>query len=162
VSSTTASQDSNSQRKICLIYCDDAAFTDADAEASVVSLDFLRYDKPLDLLKAFIYSKHKYVQTRLDAVCADLTRVTGASWNKRFKAKYGPIEKFLRKHDDTFELSGSEEARIVRLKKHDHISIITSSKHQLEQELFETGATELVNGCHDERTKQQSKQSVQE
>lgn len=57
-------------------------------------------------------------------MCADLSQHSGMSWSRRFKTRYGPIEKFLRKHDDVFTLSANN--RLVKLKPHDRVSVISS------------------------------------
>ncbi|CAF0830036.1 unnamed protein product [Brachionus calyciflorus] len=112
-------------KEIILICMDDEEETDRNKK-DLVNLDYLKYDKPLDLLKAFIYNRSKYDEFKIDNICADLTRETGVSWNKRFKNKYGPIEKFLRKYDDTFEVSS--DGKSVHLKHHE-VKIVSSSSY---------------------------------
>ena len=142
VKSTTLDREPNSQtvtpkgleidKEIRLIYCDEdgePAFSNDTKE--IVNLDYLKYEEPQELLKAFIYNKHKYDQVKVENICADLTKVTGTSWNKRFKSKYGPIEKFLRKYDDIFNLT--EDKRYVWLKPH-KINILASSMSDIKEE----------------------------
>ena len=90
-------------------------------------MDYLKYEEPLELLKAFIYNKFEYDFVKVESICGDLTRLAGMSWNKTFKNKYGSIEKFLRKHDDCFEMSGDKLS--VKLKQHDRVNIISSSEY---------------------------------
>lgn len=72
------------------------------------------FSEPLGLLKALIYIKHKYAQVKVDTLCVQMAKEAGVTWNKQFKSHYGPIEKFLRKYDDIFELSPC--SKLVRLK----------------------------------------------
>lgn len=132
----------SSSNEICLICCDDvdeAAFTDGSNE--LVNLDYLKYEKPIELLKAFIYNKHKYEPVKIELICGDLTKTTGMSWNKSYKSKYGPIEKFLRKNDDVFELVNGD--KFVKLKESLSINIVASSRYSSEK-------TELIESCLNE------------
>lgn len=134
-----------SASEICLICCDDvdeAAFTVGSNE--LVNLDYLKYEKPLELLKAFIYNKHKYEPVKIDLICGDLTKTTGMSWNKSYKSKYGPIEKFLRKNDDVFELVNGD--KFVKLKESLSINIVASSR-------YSSGKTELIERSKEEGPK---------
>jgi len=129
-------------KEICLIYCDDvdeASFSDGNAE--LVNLDYLKYELPIELLKAFIYNKHKYENVKIETICGDLTKTTGMSWNKRFKAKYGPIEKFLRKNDDIFEIVDN---KYVKLKDHLPVNLVASSRFSSENK------SELIESCLNE------------
>lgn len=117
--------------EICLIYVDDvdeASFTNENSV--LVNLDYLKYDAPLELLKAFIYNKHKYEKVKIESVCADLTKTTGMSWNKRFKNKYGKIEKFLRKNDDTFVI---HDNIYVNLKENLSVNLVASSQFSIKK-----------------------------
>jgi hypothetical protein len=76
------------------------------------------------LLKAFIYNKYKYDSIQIETICLEITKETGMSWNKSFKSKYGPIQKFFKKYDDTFEVSKDEKS--VKLKPHDRINMYLS------------------------------------
>ena len=128
-------------KEICLICCDDvdeAAFTDGSNE--LVNLDYLKYETPIELLKAFIYNKHKYEPVKVELICGDLTKTTGMSWNKSYKSKYGPIEKFLRKNDDVFELIDN---KFVKLKESLPINIVASS-------VYSSRKTELISDCLEE------------
>jgi hypothetical protein len=87
----------------------------SNSQENAEKLDLLKYTEPLDLLKAFIYDKNKFGQVKLESICADLAKETGLSWNKRFKPRYGPIEKFLRKYTDVFELTPCN--KYVRLRE---------------------------------------------
>lgn len=80
----------------------------------LADLDLNQFSEPLGLLRALIYVKHKHAQVKVEAVCGEMAKETGMSWNKQFKTRYGPIEKFLRKYDDVFELSAC--SKLVRLR----------------------------------------------
>ncbi|RNA39982.1 ubiquitin carboxyl-terminal hydrolase 40 [Brachionus plicatilis] len=121
--SDTSEFDDRIPKEIVLICLDDDDQQRNDKD--LVNLDYLKYEKPLDLLKAFVYNRYKYDEFRLENICADLTRETGVSWNKRFKAKYGPIEKFLRKNDDTFGVN--QDGRSAKLKIHDEIRLVSGA-----------------------------------
>ena len=122
--------DINKPKEIILI-CLDGEDQFQQNDKDLVNLDFLKYEKPLDLLKAFIYNRYRYDDFRLENICTDLTRETGISWNKRFKSRYGPIEKFLRKNDDSFEVN--TDGRSAKLKIHDEIKIVSSANFENEE-----------------------------
>jgi len=153
----------NNNKDICLVCHDgeDSSNQFSDNTNELVNLDFLKYETPLELLKAFIYNKHKYEEIKIETVCADLTKITGIiifyiiimifnssnilyllkgqSWNKRYKSKYGSIEKFLRKNDENFELLNDN--KYVKLKQQDRIHIIASSQYN---------GSELIKSCLNE------------
>ena len=132
----TETDEAVNTREICLVCFDDEELAKKKATRNathvnandLVNLDYLKYDEPRELLKAFIYNKHKYEYVKIEGICVDLSKQAGMSWNKMFKNKYGPIEKFLRKHEETFELSADKLQ--VRLKPHDHINIVASSVYK--------------------------------
>lgn len=134
---TTASDQSSSGTKEIYLICNDDSEDNEDRKnKELVNLDYIKYEMPLDLLKAFIYNKYKYDEIKVDSICSDLTKTTGMSWNKRFKSKYGTIEKFLRKHDDSFEIVGPDTASpSVRLRLHDRIHIVSSKDFSNETEV---------------------------
>jgi len=130
IKQASSKQSKKLEKEILLIYCDDfdeASFSDGSSE--LVNLDYLKYELPIELLKAFIYNKHKYELVKIETICGDLTKTTGMSWNKRFKAKYGPIEKFLRKNDDTFDMIDNV---YVKLKEHLPVNLVASSRYSSE------------------------------
>jgi ubiquitin carboxyl-terminal hydrolase 40 len=128
-------------QEICLICNDDAADQSSiskNGNESLVNLDFIKYEHPLELLKAYIYNTYKYGEVRIGSICADLTKTTGTSWNKRFKSKYGTIEKFLRKNELTFNVGDG----VVNLKPHDRINIVSSRMYGVDGE-----SSELIGSC---------------
>ena len=130
-------------KEICLICCDDEEFKETSAKTQeLVNLDYLKYNEPVDLLKAFIYNKYKYEKVKIDAMCADLFKSSGMSWNKNFKSKYGPIEKYLKKYDDTFDID--LDKKLVNVKQHDRINIVSSQNYSSNY-LIESCLKECVN-----------------
>jgi ubiquitin carboxyl-terminal hydrolase 40 len=90
-------------------------------------IDYLKYENPIELIKAFIFNNHAYNQVRVDTISSDLTK-HGMSWNKLYKPKYGTIIKFLKKNDDVFELTQDE--KLVNLKANFKIHDILSSNYE--------------------------------
>ena len=150
-----------STNEICLIYvdeADEASFTDENSE--LVNLDFLKYDTPLELLKAFIYNKHKYNRIKIESACADLTKFTGMSWNKRFKNKYGQIEKFLRKNDDIFEISDNI---YVKLKESLTVNLVASSQFSTQKhEIIDNQSTTDQNSDEQENNSSKNLEEISE
>ena len=136
----------NPAKEICLVCCDDDEFkansNNSKVNNELVNLDYLKYDNPLELVKAFVYNKHKYEFVKIDSLCGDLSKTTGMSWNKTFKPKYGAIEKFLRKYDDTFELDTTKMN--FKLKPHDRINIVSSRDYKNENR------NDLIKSCLNE------------
>lgn len=64
-------------------------------------VDYIELDSPVELLHA-ILSRTGEHGLMVDRLCSELVKQTGVSWNKRFKKLYGPINKFLKKYNDTF------------------------------------------------------------
>jgi hypothetical protein len=66
-------------REVCLICVDgDETVNQFDENSDeLVSLDYLKYESPLELLKAFIYNKHKYNCIKVDAIPCDLNKIAG-------------------------------------------------------------------------------------
>lgn len=91
-------------------------------------LDYLKYDSPKELLKAFLYEKSKYNYYKIDSLCGELSKQAGITWNKVYKQKYGPINKFLKKHNEAFELNADETQ--VKLKLHKCINEILSYNYE--------------------------------
>ncbi len=132
-------EENNLIQEICLIVNEETEYQDSQKDNELVNLDYIKYEKPLDLLKAYTYNKYKYGEVRIDSICADLTKTTGTSWNKRFKSKYGTIEKFLRKNELTFNVSA--DSRFVSLKPHDRINIVSSRLYNNEEK------NDLIGSC---------------
>ena len=132
---TATTESSTPTKEIYLICNDDSEDSSDRKNKELVNLDYIKYEMPLDLLKAFIYNKYKYEEIKVDSICSDLSKTTGMSWNKRFKSKYGTIEKFLRKHDDSFEIIGADSSSSVRLRPHDRIHIVSSKDFNNETEV---------------------------
>lgn len=61
---------------------------------------------PVSLIKALL-SQQQDQCLSIDALCLEISKCAGLSWNKRFKKTYGPINKFLQKHDDVFFFNSS-------------------------------------------------------
>lgn len=136
-------EDGDPLKEVCLICVDAEETTEFDENSTeLVNLDYLKYETPLELLKAFIYNKHRYETAKIEAICADLTKITGLSWNKRFKSKYGPIERFLKKYDDIFELTN--ENKYVKLKQLDRVNIVSSSQFSNSNQLIESCLNEVT------------------
>lgn len=94
-----------STRKLYLIFWyDEECSKFSDNSTELVELDHYKYETPLELIKAFIYNKHKYEVIKIETIWDDLTKITAIKWIKRFKSKYCSIEKFFQKHNDSFEL----------------------------------------------------------
>ncbi|KAH9520404.1 Ubiquitin carboxyl-terminal hydrolase 40, partial [Bulinus truncatus] len=64
-------------------------------------LDVIECQSPVDLIEN-ILSKVSHSSMSVDKLCAEITKVTGVAWNKRFRKSHGPINKFL-KSCDSFE-----------------------------------------------------------
>ncbi|XP_076349465.1 ubiquitin carboxyl-terminal hydrolase 40-like isoform X2 [Tachypleus tridentatus] len=75
--------------------------------------DLVQFDNPVDLVKGILIQQTDHCLL-IDILCSELVKQSGVSWNKRFKRQYGPISKFLLKHDDVFFLNQS--TNIVYLK----------------------------------------------
>ena len=134
-----------SAKEICLIYCDDPDLDMAERDGELFNLDYIKYESPLELIKALIYNKHKYELVKIELISADLTKATGMSWNKRYKSKYGAIEKFLRKHEDIFDMCDN---KFVALNKDLPINLIASSRYKVD-------AINLIESCLNEVDEQE-------
>ena len=66
-------------KEVCLICVDgDETVSQFDENSDeLVSLDYLRYETPLELLKAFVFNKHKYSWTKVDGIPSDLNKIAG-------------------------------------------------------------------------------------
>jgi ubiquitin carboxyl-terminal hydrolase 40 len=91
-------------------------------------LDYIKYESPLDLLKAYIYINHNYGFVAVDSVSNSLSKDAGISWNKSYKPRYGTLNKFFKKYNDTFELSGDEKS--VKLKQHDYVQDVLTDNYE--------------------------------
>ncbi|XP_070564811.1 LOW QUALITY PROTEIN: ubiquitin carboxyl-terminal hydrolase 40-like [Ptychodera flava] len=70
------------------------------------TVDYIELGKPEEVLSAILIQEGGLTNTlTLDKLCQSLISQTGVSWNKRFKKQYGPINKFLKNHDDIFEVN---------------------------------------------------------
>lgn len=137
----------NPTKEICLICCNEEDVSQKKTRNAInsinnelISLDYLKYEEPLELLKAFIFNKYEYQNVKIESICGELNKLSGMSWNKTFKNKYGTLEKFLRKHDDSFELS--VDKLFVKLKQHDRINIVSSNEYKNPNR-----RTELIESC---------------
>ncbi len=148
ISQTKNEQDDfNPTKEICLVCCNEEDVSQKKTRNAInslnkelISLDYLKYEEPLELLKAFIFNKYEYQNVKIESICGELNKLSGMSWNKTFKAKYGTLEKFLRKHDDSFELSADK--LYVKLKQHDRINIVSSNEYKNPNR-----RTELIESC---------------
>ena len=137
----------NPTKEICLICCNEEDVSQKKTRNAInsinnelISLDYLKYEETLELLKAFIFNKYEYQNVKIESICGELNKLSGMSWNKTFKNKYGTLEKFLRKHDDSFELS--VDKLFVKLKQHDRINIVSSNEYKNPNR-----RTELIESC---------------
>ncbi|XP_064614511.1 ubiquitin carboxyl-terminal hydrolase 40-like [Liolophura sinensis] len=85
-------------------------------DPSTGSVDYLEVDCPQDLVTALLL-RAGHQGLSMDKLCSEMTKQTGVSWNKRFKKQYGPINKFLKKHDELFDFN--QAANWVSLKSRD-------------------------------------------
>ncbi|KAK6165349.1 hypothetical protein SNE40_022291 [Patella caerulea] len=96
-----------------------------DAEIQLIpsekskKLDVQEFDSPLQLVEALLRENDNKAM-ELDKLGSAMVKRTGVSWNSRFKRQYGPMTKFLRKHDDVFEFNQSKN--MIHLKTTNHIS----------------------------------------
>lgn len=67
-------------------------------------MDLTECDSPLSVIVTLLIQHKKTSPSPVstDQLSKMLQKQTGVSWNKRFKAKYGPLMKFLRRHNDAF------------------------------------------------------------
>ncbi|XP_033761704.1 ubiquitin carboxyl-terminal hydrolase 40-like [Pecten maximus] len=70
-------------------------------DPSTGEVDFIECDSPVDLIHT-ILTRSPAKMLSVDKICAEITKQTGVSWNKRFKRHYGSIHKFLEKHSEEF------------------------------------------------------------
>jgi hypothetical protein len=141
-----------SSKEICLICNEEKDVVGDDAE--LLNLDYIKYDSPLELLKAFMYNKYKYDSIGLNKLCQEMQKCSGISWSKCYKSKYGSIERYMRKHSDTFEFSEAS-SDTVKLKPHDRINVVSSAS-------YESDANKnLIQTCLDEIEQQQQYQQQQ-
>jgi ubiquitin carboxyl-terminal hydrolase 40 len=91
-------------------------------------LDYIKYESPLELLKAYIYLKQNYNFVPIDQVSNTLSKDTGIFWNKSYKPKYGTLNKFFKKYNDVFELSVDEKS--VKLRQHDYVHDVLTNDYE--------------------------------
>lgn len=68
-------------------------------DPSTGEVDYIEVDSPVDLIQAILVRSKTLT---IDKLCAEISKQTGVSWNKRFKKHHGPIVKFLEKNKDVF------------------------------------------------------------
>ncbi|CAG5121235.1 unnamed protein product [Candidula unifasciata] len=73
----------------------DGATVERKVDPSVTGLDVIECQSPVDLVEN-ILGKESHCSMSITRLCAEITKVTGVSWNKRFKKAHGPINKFLK------------------------------------------------------------------
>ncbi|XP_077978745.1 ubiquitin carboxyl-terminal hydrolase 40-like [Glandiceps talaboti] len=67
-------------------------------------VDYIELGSADEVLAAVLVQEGGPTHTlTLDKLCQALISQTGVSWNKRFKKHCGPISKFLRQHNETFD-----------------------------------------------------------
>ena len=90
-------------------------------------IDYLKYENPLELMKAFIFNNHAYRQIKIETISSDLNK-HGMSWNKSYKSKFGTISKFLKKNSDIFDVTQDET--LVSLKFDFKISEVLTGDYE--------------------------------
>ncbi|CAC5397449.1 USP40 [Mytilus coruscus] len=68
-------------------------------DPSTGEVDYIEVDSPVELIQAILVRNHVLT---IDKLCAEISKQTGVSWNKRFRKNFGPIVKFLEKNHDVF------------------------------------------------------------
>ncbi|CAL1527379.1 unnamed protein product [Lymnaea stagnalis] len=67
-------------------------------DTNATGLDVIECQSPVDLIEN-ILGKVSHNAMSIDRLCAEISKETGVSWNKRFKKVHGPINKFLKSCD---------------------------------------------------------------
>ncbi|XP_059165075.1 ubiquitin carboxyl-terminal hydrolase 40-like isoform X2 [Physella acuta] len=67
-------------------------------DPSATGLDVIECQSPVDLIEN-ILGKVSHHSMSIDKLCAEISKVTGVPWNKRFRKVHGPINKFLKSCD---------------------------------------------------------------
>ncbi|VDI31974.1 ubiquitin carboxyl-terminal hydrolase 40, partial [Mytilus galloprovincialis] len=70
-------------------------------DPSTGEVDYIEVDSPVELIQAILVRNPVLT---IDKLCAEISKQTGVSWNKRFRKNFGSIVKFLEKHHDVFVL----------------------------------------------------------
>ncbi|XP_071158638.1 ubiquitin carboxyl-terminal hydrolase 40-like [Mytilus edulis] len=70
-------------------------------DPSTGEVDYIEVDSPVELIQAILVRNPILT---IDKLCAEISKQTGVSWNKRFRKNFGSIVKFLEKHHDVFVL----------------------------------------------------------
>ncbi|KAK3797715.1 hypothetical protein RRG08_054732 [Elysia crispata] len=65
------------------------------ADASSTGLDIIECQSPVDLIEN-ILGDVEHQTMSIDRLCSEISKVTGVSWNKRFRKTHGPLSKFLK------------------------------------------------------------------
>ncbi|XP_005097820.1 ubiquitin carboxyl-terminal hydrolase 40 [Aplysia californica] len=74
------------------------------ADPQGTGLDVIECQSPVDLVEN-ILGQESHGSMSIDRLCAEISKTTGVSWNKRFRKTYGPINKFL-KSCSSFDYNG--------------------------------------------------------
>ncbi|GFR75865.1 ubiquitin carboxyl-terminal hydrolase 40 [Elysia marginata] len=69
--------------------------TQPKVNPSSTGLDIIECQSPVDLIEN-ILGDVEHQTMSIDRLCAEISKVTGVSWNKRFRKTHGPLNKFLR------------------------------------------------------------------
>ncbi|XP_052095912.1 ubiquitin carboxyl-terminal hydrolase 40-like isoform X2 [Mytilus californianus] len=68
-------------------------------DPSTGEVDYIEVDSPVELIQAILVRNPVLT---IDKLCAEISKQTGVSWNKRFRKNFGPIVKFLEKNHEVF------------------------------------------------------------
>ncbi|XP_060066969.1 ubiquitin carboxyl-terminal hydrolase 40-like [Ylistrum balloti] len=82
-------------------------------DPSTGEVDFIECDSPVDLIHTILTRSSGKTLT-VDKICAEITKQTGVSWNKRFRRQYGSIHKFLEKHNEEFAIDTTSHLVTLR------------------------------------------------
>ncbi|GFO30595.1 ubiquitin carboxyl-terminal hydrolase 40 [Plakobranchus ocellatus] len=64
-------------------------------DPSSTGLDIIECQSPVDLIENILGGVEHQTMS-IDRLCAEISKTTGVSWNKRFKKVHGPLNKFLK------------------------------------------------------------------
>ncbi|OWF43139.1 ubiquitin carboxyl-terminal hydrolase 40-like [Mizuhopecten yessoensis] len=82
-------------------------------DPSTGEVDFIECDSPVDLIHT-ILARSPAKTLSVDKICAEITKQTGVSWNKRFRRQHGSIHKYLEKHNEEFVIDQSTHLITLR------------------------------------------------
>ncbi|BFY97379.1 hypothetical protein BsWGS_00419 [Bradybaena similaris] len=91
----------------------DGTSVERKVDPNVTGLDVIECQSPVDLIEN-ILGKESHCSMSIARLCAEITKVTGVSWNKRFKKAHGPINKFL-KSSSLFEYNADSSWVSLRI-----------------------------------------------